>query len=531
MNRLRSFVAGLLAFVIAVAAPVQSVQSFGLGHLGARGGFGAGGGAGGGAAVNTFRQISGMVQYATQPVANGSSFTQVQSRKAFFVHKNGTNLKITIGNVLSAAAGDTALPDATWRVGLYDPLAAVYYPVNFAGSASILLTSGQIATSDEVAIPVTGGAAYPGGKLLYVIKYVTYATAPANFPASRYVATGGDLNEWGNSLTDKTRSGAWTFSRPAGSFDLAPVLAISVRRAASPVVAILGDSISSDFSGDTLNDYVTGYTANAFALAGIPTVNVGVSSLSLTTFMGAGYAAKRARIYSVMVAAGVTHCYCPLGTNDWPALQTAAQLYANYLLLKAELDAFGIKLIPATLQPRTNATNNGQNGSETNTFTERATFNANIIASNGVGYGYYDLAAVLQDSVTPNFWRTDLRKVTAVAINAGGANYAAVDLLNLPSAIRIQATTVSAGSVATATLRRGGAFLVDPTNPVASIDGLSNAASSQWSTGGLTAGSGANFTLTTAAAGFDSTDGVHPGPTYHAYAQQDLASKAPIIFN
>lgn len=41
MKRLRSFVVGLLAFLIAAAAPIQSVQSFGLGHLGARGGLGS----------------------------------------------------------------------------------------------------------------------------------------------------------------------------------------------------------------------------------------------------------------------------------------------------------------------------------------------------------------------------------------------------------------------------------------------------------------------------------------------------------
>ncbi|MCK1445441.1 hypothetical protein IVB43_23940 [Bradyrhizobium sp. 48] len=43
MKPLRSFVAGLLAFLIAAAAPIQSVQSFGLGTLGSNGGFGTSG--------------------------------------------------------------------------------------------------------------------------------------------------------------------------------------------------------------------------------------------------------------------------------------------------------------------------------------------------------------------------------------------------------------------------------------------------------------------------------------------------------
>jgi hypothetical protein len=46
MKNFRLFVAGLLAFLIAVAVPIQSAQSFGLGHLGSKGGFGGLGGGG-----------------------------------------------------------------------------------------------------------------------------------------------------------------------------------------------------------------------------------------------------------------------------------------------------------------------------------------------------------------------------------------------------------------------------------------------------------------------------------------------------
>ena len=251
--------------------------------------------------------------------------------------------------------------------------------------------------------------------------------------------------------------------------------------------------------------------------------------------MGSAQATLRARIYANMVAAGVTYCFNTLGTNDWAVSsgpQTAASLYALQLQLKSELAAFGIQLIPVTLQPRTNNTNNGMNGAETQTFTQRALYNANIISSNGVGNGYYDLAAQLQNVASPNFWRTDLSKVTAAAINAaGGPGYVSNSILNLPNAVRVR-ITATGGAVSAVTLRRGGATATSFTTPAAAVSGFNGATSTGNSNvGGAAPGTGALFDLTTTSAGFDSVDGIHPGPTYHAWAQQDLTVQAPLIFH
>lgn len=486
-------------------------------------------------AYQTQQQVAGFSMYADLASVNTNSFTQIQAREAVFVNQNCSTFKITIGNVFRNAGGDITLPDATWRVGVFDPVAQTWATVNFGGSASTTLTSGQLATSDAFTFPVTKAGTYPNGKLLYLIKYVTYASAPANFPSGHFVATGGNFNEWGNSLSDKTRSGTFTAAIPAGGFNVVPVLAFTCQRTKTPVVAILGDSIGSDFANDTVTDYLSGFTSNALSLAGIPFINVGVSSLAMVSFMGSAQATLRARIYATMVAAGVTYCFNTLGTNDWAVSsgpQTAASLYALQLQLKSELAAFGIQLIPVTLQPRTNAANNGMNGSETQTFTQRPLYNANIIASNGVGYGYYDLAAQLQDSVNNNLWRTDLSKVTAVGINtAGGPGYVSNSILNLPNAVRVR-ITATAGAVSAVTLRRGGATATSFTTPAGAVSGFNGATSTGNSNvGGPSPGTGALFDLTTAAAGLDTVDGIHPGPTYHAWAQQDLTTQAPIVFH
>ena len=72
----RRFFVGLLAFVIAAAAPVQSVQSFGLGHLGAKGGFGS---VGASRAATTLAPPAGFNwPFATYPIAikkTGATFT------------------------------------------------------------------------------------------------------------------------------------------------------------------------------------------------------------------------------------------------------------------------------------------------------------------------------------------------------------------------------------------------------------------------------------------------------------------------
>lgn len=469
-----------------------------------------------------FQQVSGLVQFPNRTVANTNSYTQIQIRKSFFLYKSVRKLKFVVANALCTAGNDIAMPDVTVRLGLFDPETSTYYPVRFNGNAAITLVSGQVATTDEVSVPLFAGATRTAGKKLFLIKYLVYASAPANFPGASLIMTGADYNEWGNSLTDKTGSGSFTAAVPAGTWDLFPAIAI-VGDVASrhAVVNILGDSISSDGASDTQLDYYAGWASHALADAGIPYINTGVSSQTLLSWRNS-FANRRAMHIANMIAAGVTHVFCPLGTNDIGVGQTGAQLYANQVSTRDLLAPYGIKLIPTTLQPRTNAANNAVPAGETNTFTERAAYNALVIANNGVGDGYFGLAAISEGSA--NLWRTDLNKPSGIAVNAGGSGYTANDLIYLPYGNRVRVSTVSGGAITALTVRRAGGFASAPSNPVAQLESLKAAIA------GGAGGVGATFDLTNTGAGSDTGDGIHPGPAVHSFWQHNFAAAAPALF-
>lgn len=471
------------------------------------------------------QQVAGHCQFPSRAVANPSGYTQYQGRKSFFLYRDVTDLRFTIGNLLSTGPALTALPTATVRLGLFDPATSIHYPVTFnGGAASVTLANAAMATSDPVAFVGAGGPGTSGKKLM-LIKYVTWATAPANLPAQSAPLSSFDYNEWGASLTDKTAGGTWTAARPAGAFDIFPALAITGTTAArGPVVGVLGDSISSDSASDASTDYNAGYATSALADLAVPHVNIGISSLSLAVFLSGGHDAKRALLYQLLSTAGVTHLLDCLGTNDWAVPRTSAQLAADKLILKGQMAALGIRHLPITLQPKTNAANTGQNGAETATFVQRDLFNAQMMAANGTGDGVLDLASAVQSPGDPRLWRTDLLRLASVAVTSGGTGHGVNDIHYLANGIRLRPTTVSGGAVTAVALRRTGGFVVAPASPAALLETLKDSA-----IGGGAGGTGVTYALTTTAAGLDVDDGIHPKSAYHSMMQTRAASDLPAL--
>ncbi len=355
------------------------------------------------------RQVASRCSFPLKLLTNTNSYKQVQSITYFYLTSAVKDLSFTFGNynVTGPSSTDlTGLSGVTYRLGLWDGVTT--YPIYWPnGSRDGYIPAGQILTSKPVAF---NGVA---GQKLWLIKYAVFDAAPATFPYSQ-TSSNQQMNcnsVWGNALTDWTLSpGSFTQNtRATGSFDICPCIAISSSTRPPVAVAVLGDSISSDGSGDAaLIAGEQGWAKRGLAYSNIPHINLGQSGLAMGHVMGPGTDLARSQRLSSLRAAGITHVLCPLSNNDWSTGTTAATLYGYFTSLKSILSGMRIKLIPCTSIPKTNAANNGQASGETQTFAQRAIFNGLIQSNNGVGYGYYDAAAIAQDSVNTDYWRTDL---------------------------------------------------------------------------------------------------------------------------
>ena len=475
------------------------------------------------------RAVTGRTQIPTVAVANTNSYTDAQASTIYHPLMAVTDLSIVIGNLFRSTPDVlmNTLPTFVGSYGLWDTASnTLIGQFTFSGASTVSVAGGQIIESDPITVSRSAYQAFE------IRRLHRYATAPANFPANHHViGAGREINEWGNGITDKTVSGSLTFARPLGSFDPIPLLAVkgTAPGGNTKVVCISGDSISSDNSNDTNLPMYTGYANIGLTDANIPTINIGISGQSLNGLLNTTNSATNMAIYKqLMQIAGVTYLYCPLDSNDWASGQTDTQLYNNQLVLKAILDPIGVKLVPATAQPRTNSGNTTYNGTETNTFTRRAAYNATIKSNNGVGYGYYDLAAVTQDATNNNLWRSDVLTVTAVpTLNAGGGpSYAQSDELEFGTGgTRIQISVTSGVATAASSIRRPGGYTT-ATFPSGAV-----APTRMWRGGvyNISGATGATFTFASAAA-TPTADGIHPNPPVHGVIARDFSTWAAANF-
>lgn len=469
------------------------------------------------------RQVTGRSAFpaASRNVTNGSSNTQVQQSTQFVLDSDVADLSFTQGNFYRSAPTSTALAglsSVTIRMGLWD--GTTTYPIFWRnGSRDLILEPGAIASTEPLVFKGVKG------QRLWLVRWLRWATAPANFPGATVVAnTGTEFSEMGTALTDRTTNYSQFFTRTVGNYAILPPLAITATSQPGPVVAILGDSIASDGANDyNTDDPDNGWAQGGLGDAGIPWISLGTSSLAMSHVMASK--AARAQLFAGLPAAGVTHLLLALSTNDWANGVTAATLLAQHATIKAELDPLGIKTIPVTSLPKTNG--NTATAAEVNTFAQRAIFNAALRANNGVGDGYYDLSKVAENPADPNSWRQDVRAGAAVSIVTAGTGYVNGDYLRFPGGGGGGVSAVDAnGGITSFYNAVGGGFLVEPPSVFSAERRVYSGATN----GTLPApGTGATFSYTGVAATVPTNDGTHPNSAVTRLIRQDFAAKAPTL--
>ena len=473
------------------------------------------------------RQVSGGCGFpaSTRAVSNTTD-TQVQQVQAFTLTDDVSDLCFTFGNFDRDSQADTNLLGAynvTVRLGLWDGTAT--YPIFWPnGARDFTIEPGGVATTHPLYFKGVKGQTF------WIVRRMTWATAPTSFPATTFICnTATQVNERGTSLTDRTTSYGQFGTRTAGNWPVFPPLAVTgTPRERKPVVGILGDSITSDGAADwNSEDFgAYGWAKGGLADAGIPYVDFGQAALAMRHILASR--TMRAQLFASIAASGVTHMFSALVTNDWASGRTSAQVLADLATLKAELAPLGVKLIPVTSYPKTagDTDTEGVAGA----FASIAAYNAAIRANNGVGDGYYDLAAIAADPNNPNRWRTDLRTAAGISIVSGGSGYAQNYGFLLPGGGVTSAKTVDGSGTVTelkpSPATNPGGWTADPTGTLSAYRQYAEIPAAR----GIPAGSGAAFQYTGFAATAATSDGTHPLPPMTRMIRMDFGGKAAQLF-
>lgn len=455
-------------------------------------------------------------------VANANGHTQVGDQLNIQLMDDMPDLAFRLGNFrgyrtgMADLSGESAI---TWRGGVFT--GSTYLPVfGQNGERDIVLAPGAVVDTASV-------GSFKKGQSILLITQKTWASPPANFPGNPVPAgSARDLSESGAALPDRTLTGGFPAAQRLSNFAILPPLAVlgtGLRRAS---VAVLGNSIGSQGISDaTTGRGEYGFMQRGLSAAGIPSITLGQAGLRLSTVVSS--AKLLGQYLQPCVGLDITHLAVELATNDWIDGRSGAAMYADYLKIRDAAAKLGMKTIPFTAPPKTNAANNAQFGTETTTWVQRRILNDLIRSANGVGDGYFDLAAVWQDAANADLWRSDLLLMTGIAIADGGSGYLQGDLIEMANGAVIQVNTVVNGAVTAAAIRAsaGGGFLVPPSGRVE--------AQNTQSFGPIwrdQPGTGFAVTATGTGAGVSTTDGVHQTIATAAFGMQAVRDQAPTLF-
>jgi hypothetical protein len=296
--------------------------------------------------------------------------------------------------------------DLTIKLGLEFP-SGTFRPIFWeSGGRTKTLAPGERAWTSPIELEMVGGAA---PRLLYYVTVPTggkWPTIPVKNAAAQYFES---------PATDKT-DGQSAFAGASTVNVALPPISIQARpstrytAAGQPVVAVVynGDSIFAGQGDTDSGQGYMGYAARGLFAAGIPSTRRAQGGMLASEW---GTEARRLKWFTGI--GGCTHMLCDLGTNDITAAVSLSTLQASHQTIAAAATFRGIKYVPCTLLPRTDAANTTARSGDTAALIQlRADFNA-WIRTNPFGNGYFDADAVARDAGNPNLWRTDLGTPTA----------------------------------------------------------------------------------------------------------------------
>ncbi len=281
----------------------------------------------------------------------------------------------------------------TVRAGI--EISGVTYPLYAPdGSRDLVIQSDEVKSFANLAQPIPAGT-------ICVLKYkITYSAIPLrwlSFEAHQNVIA---KNEFGSGLTDRTLDASWGSPANTSGFVICPP-AYVIGDISGKSIEILGDSIGSNGQSDSGWVGDLGFIMKACTANGVPYINNGRQSMPMWYYVSsdAEIIPSQNRRRAIVPPRSVDFMLVQMITNDLGWTRDDASCIAALSALKTKMDALNIKIIPMTCPPRTNSSNNAKFGTDSpSVWGWRRSYNQYLRDNNGVGYGYFDVAAVLSSS-------------------------------------------------------------------------------------------------------------------------------------
>lgn len=275
------------------------------------------------------------------------------------------------------------------------------------GRWSPVIQPGNIVASEPVSI-----GTMRKGEVLTTRSHLKFLKPP-KYWMGRYSLkySGWDVLEIGDRLVDRIGDmrDEYPFNDWAGGYYKHDAYAIDhfdpiiIAEALRPTarVFVLTDSIGVGSGDDNETPPYYGWVAKGLGNE-LPWYNAGQEGLSLHSVLSRPEEYRSARL-ALLDRMGITHVFAPIGTNDLRENRSAAQIFEDLRNLQEICDALPLrpKVIPATVWPRTNVTNDEVVAGGGATRTE---LNVALRVANGIGNGFFDAAAVVEDPARSSFW-------------------------------------------------------------------------------------------------------------------------------
>lgn len=339
----------------------------------------------------------------TNSSSNGSGHNSFNQRLGLKLTEYASSIELIFANLRSSGSGGGILNGEstitlTCALEIGSLIVPVFWP---SGSRSIRIEPGAFVRSLKVPMHAAPGA---GATILRM--HGKWDTPPDDLPfaggAMGDVALGYDTNARGVDLADGTL-GTMPTSISTYGVIFPPWAVIGATATAGPAVLAIGDSNRS-------------WSTSGLAGASIRYINLGADGYTLDGFMS-----PYPRLIGVEEA-GITHALVTIGGGDVTAGAGSQTLIGRAVAARTILERYGVKAVMATTPPKTNAANTQVNSASI--WTAIQGYNDYLRASNGVGYGYFDLFDQWGNRET-GLWRSDLGTPTDDGTHANAVMHSA----------------------------------------------------------------------------------------------------------
>ncbi len=341
-------------------------------------------------------------------VTNSDNIVQFQTMFELRNVVNASKIKLVSANYTAGpSSGLVNGPSAFTRKasikwgGTYSEDMNHVQQVKWDGSTSVTIQPGDVIESDALDLNLYK---WVSGQRAWVTILDTYSAAPESYNGSFHFLGNGSGNSESSTtgtLTDRTMTGGWA-AIGINNVVNAPIGVLGQAEIATPVIAILGDSISCAGTEYGILGYDYGWAQMGLTGAGLPWVNCGTEGKPRLLWVNSQAALdEHERVLDLMMQYGVTHALDCLGINDMAyGGETTASMLENLDRLKVLCNLRGIELIPTTLPPKTKA---GNSAELDESVAKRSGYNTAVRAMSK----YFDVALYSEDGST-GLWRTDL---------------------------------------------------------------------------------------------------------------------------